>query len=164
MPKKKAAEVTAPKRVFRRRLVEPTIDEEEIIRLKQLLAQEENLEEDLRRDMEDIIHDRDRALAKQLRYLEDRNKRLMMWIGTIFFMLIIVLFWLAGIRAMASPSFSKKSEPEQIDIGQTKDDLTRVMNRVITGIDDLKKQANQLNTVTGTPTSSEPFPVAPATR
>ena len=165
MPRKKAAEGshTAPKKIFRRRTVEPAIDEEEILRLKRILAQEEHLESDMRRDMEDIIRNRDRALSKQLKYMEERNKRLLMWIGVTFFMLVIVIFWVAGLKATTSPIFQEKSDDRELDIKQTKDDLTRVMDRVINGIDDLKQQANQIN-ASGTPTSSQAFPSVPAGR
>lgn len=160
MPRKKADNHAkeAPKRIFRRKgIAEPVIDDAEIARLKHILAEEENLEEDLRHDMEQIIRNRDRALAKQLKYIEERNRRMMMWTGVVLFMLIIALFWLASLRATTNSGVSRRQTSEQINTQETKENLTKVMNKVISGIEELKKQSDQINKATGTPSTTAPF-------
>jgi type II secretory pathway component PulM len=159
--KTKEKPIKKAKPIFNRKAAVPDIDEAEIKRLKKLLAEEENLEADLRRDMEQIIKNRDRILAKQIKYIEARNRRLMLWIGVIFIMLILVTFWLASLRASIAPFTRATSLEQKYNTKEIKGNLTETMNKAITTINDLKEVANQIKTATTTVTGTMPEPRLP---
>ena len=141
MPRRKIG-AEAPRKTSRR--AQPHIELQEIERLKQLLAAEENLEEDLKRQMKQVIEARDRQLARELRRIEDRNKHLIMWIGVIAIMAAIVVFWIASVVATTRKTAGEDWSGQQYDVDAIKANLTDTMSEVIKNLEDIRKESERL--------------------
>jgi hypothetical protein len=142
----------------RKHSTEAHIDHEEIARLRELIEREERLEQDLKEEVREVARNRDRKLFRELNRQETKNRRLIMWIGVTIFMLIIFALWASRLTLMVA---------KPIDIGATKDfDLTeaqanlqKTVQEVVKGIDEIKKQAKQLDEETAKATTSAPIKV-----
>jgi hypothetical protein len=107
-----------------RRKKSPPIDQADIDRLKLLVETEEHLESSLKQEMQEIIRARDRQLNRELRHSEERNKRLVMWVGVTVIMLIIASFWIANLLTLTTRDLNIDTPPEKIDIEEAKKNLT----------------------------------------
>lgn len=130
---------------------EPIIEPEELRRLEALLAQEVKADHELKQEMHEIISSRDRALNKELKRLEERNKKLIMWIGVILIMVIIAIFWVSNMLATIKPKTDLTAVDTKYDVEEIRRNLTETMGRVVSDIDELKQQAAQLDKSSGTP-------------
>ena len=149
----------AAKRTWRGRRIEPEIDPAEIERLRDLIGREEMLERDLRRDMEEVVRGRDKRLGRELRQMEERNKRLVMWIGVSFLMLVIVICWVMSLRAMTSDTVKESADLKNFDLAGAKDNLTNNMKDIIADIERIKAEGERLNTAaSSSATATSPFP------
>ncbi|NCN25033.1 hypothetical protein COT94_04490 [Candidatus Falkowbacteria bacterium CG10_big_fil_rev_8_21_14_0_10_37_14] len=141
-----------------RRKKAPPIDPAEIDRLKLLLETEEHLESDLRQEMQEIIKTRDRQITRELRHSEERNKRLVMWVGVTIMMLVIASFWIANLLALTTRDLSIGAKPETIDIEGAKENLTTTMDKVLKDLEAIKREAENLKS-TVTSTNDSVFPI-----
>jgi|GEM_PF-3053584 hypothetical protein len=133
------------RKVAVRKKQEPHINEAEIARIKELLEREDSvLEEDLKRDFREILSERDRVLGKH-NESDRRNKLLIIWIGVSLFMLSIISFWIASFDEIVKrPVMGEKPVIDAVSLDEAKDSLGTSLEQVMAEIDQLKKQANQL--------------------
>lgn len=135
---------------------EPHISPEELSRLEEILNQEEKHERDLRREMQEIIRTRDKELSRELKGIEERNKRLIMWIGVTLLMTVIVSFWLMNIRAATLATVNAGPKNKNFDVKEAKENLSKTMTDLIERIDDIKAEAEKIKQATSTATMT-PF-------
>ncbi len=139
----------------RKKSTEAYIDQEEIARLRELIEREERLEEELRQEVREVSRNRDRKLFQELDRQEAKNRRLIMWIGVTLLMAVIFAVWASRLNLTVS---------KPLEIGTTKDfdvtdaqaNLQKTMQEVIKSIDEIKKQAKQLDSETASSTAT-PF-------
>ena len=131
---------------------EPRIDPEEIARLHRLLEREERLEEDLRRDMKEAIKNRDKKLVREISKLENKNSRLLLWVMVILIMTIIIAFWVSRFNSLVRKPLETGSI-KNFDINSVQVNLQDNVERVVKSIDEIKKQAQELNKTDATATA-----------
>lgn len=76
---------------------------------------------------------------------DDRDKRLMMWAGVIFFMVLISSFWIMNMKNIFKTDDIKSNSESAYDWTEIKDELDEVMGDVKEGLDEINNQ-NHLNT------------------
>ena len=154
MPRRKTAAETAHKTHSSGQRAAPEINPEEIAQLKRLINEEEDsIERQLRRDMADITRHRERKISHEIKHLEQRNKQLIMWIGVVSLMTVVVVFWLANLQATARRLAVTAAGP-QINIAETKESLTKTMEKVIQGLNDLQTQSQVLDSASSSTSSA----------
>lgn len=139
-----------------RRKKEPHIDPEEIKRLERLLAEEVEADRDLKEEMRQIIASRSRELNREMKRMEERNRRLIIWIGVTLVMVAVAVFWVANLVSTIRPNAGDLGAVEQFDVEEVKRNLTETMNSVIKNIDELKKQAAELDKSASSSTGTAP--------
>ena len=156
MPRGKV-EAKAPKKTVTRRSsrAQPKIEMAEIERLKQLLANEDDLEQDLKREMKHIVESRDRQLTKELRRIEDRNKHLIMWTGVVLIMAVIVTFWIASVVATTRRTTGEDFTDERYNVEEIKKNLTGTMDKVMKNLEEINKESERLKQQSPAPTSTD---------
>lgn len=132
---------------------------EEIERLRELIAREERLEQDLRSEVREAVKARDKKLIRELSRLENRNRRVVMWIGVILLMLIIFGFWVSQLDSLIRSPLTDQGSAPTTDLLEIKNNLESTVGEVVKGIDEIKQQAKALDggSATSSPSSSEPF-------
>ncbi|MDD4412245.1 MAG: hypothetical protein PHR00_01210 [Patescibacteria group bacterium] len=133
---------------------EPHISPEELLRLEEILNQEEKHEQDLRREMQEIIRSRDKALSRELKGMEERNKRLIMWIGVTLLMTVIISFWLMNIRAATLATVNAGPKNKNFDVKGARENLSKTMVDLVDRIDNIKAEAEKLKQSTSTATTT----------
>jgi len=119
------------------------IKQDEIDRLRAMLDHDE--EAQIEKDMRELLHQRRQKIHRQVAEMESRNKRLLMWSAIVVLMLIVISFWLFKFNEIVSrPLATANYDLKQLDFDQAKEELTTTMDRVKTGIDELKKEAVKL--------------------
>jgi len=119
------------------------IKQDEIDRLRAMLDHDE--EAQIEKDMRELLHQRRQKIHRQVAEMESRNKRLLMWSAIVVLMLIVISFWLFKFNEIVSrPLATANYDLKQLDFNQAKEELTTTMDRVKTGIDELKKEAVKL--------------------
>jgi len=136
------------------------LDPEELEHLRGLIAKEEELEAEMKQDLAEAISARDKKLLRELRRLNNKNRRLLMWVGVVALMLIIVGFWLSRLETVVTAPMSE-SETNQVDLNSARENLQTTVQQVIKSIEDIKRQAKELDAESATatpPVRSEKLP------
>jgi type II secretory pathway component PulM len=126
---------------------------EDLERLKGMLAddEEERFEHDLH-----AVHASERRQQQKLNELELRNKKLMMWVGIVFVMVVIVIFWMLNIDTIVGGGKKDlKMDISSEDFQKAKLDLTETIQKVRNNIDELKNQAQQVQQEEGIDTTEQ---------
>ena len=119
-----------------------TVKQEEIDKLQAMLDHDE--EEEIEKDMKELLKKRRQKIHRQVADMESHNKRLLMWSLIIVIMVVIIGFWLFKFNEIISrPLAVANYEIKQIDFGQAKEELTATMQRVKTGIEEIKVEAEK---------------------
>lgn len=140
----------------RKHSTEAHIDHEEIARLRELIEREERLEQDLKEEVREVARNRDRKLFRELNRQETKNRRLIMWIGVTIFMLIIFALWASRLTSMVAKPVDIGATKD-FDLTEARDNLQKTVQEVVKGIDEIKKQAKQLDEETAKATTSAPI-------
>lgn len=128
----------------RKKSIEPKIEPEEIERLRTLLAREEELEWEMRQDMREAIKASDKRLLRELHRLENKNRRLLLWIGVTIVMLIIIVFWVSRFDSLiVRPPVAATTS--NFDLSSTGLDMQNTVKSVLQSIEEIKTQAKQLD-------------------
>jgi hypothetical protein len=137
----------------RKKSTQPQIEPEEIERLKALIEKEEELELQMKQDLREAVRGRDKKLIRELHRLENKNRRLVMWIGVIVLMLAVVAFWVSRLDVIIARPLTSADTSQNIDLSEVQANLQNTVQQVIKSIDEMKQQAAQLNAAS---TSSAP--------
>ncbi len=140
---------------------EPHIDPAEIERLKELIAKEEELEAEMRQEVREAVQASDKKLIRELHRLENKNRRLVMWVGVIVLMLIIVSFWVSRLDVIITQPLANIDTTQNFDLAEARANMQTMVQEVVKSIEDIKKQAAALEAETNKATSSGPIKVSP---
>ncbi len=163
MPRRKQEAVEVkPKAKPRRIAVRSTkravkINQEELDRIKAIVEQEEReVEEDLKKELSMMMDDRELKMSRELNHQNNKNKKMIMWIGVTLFMLSIVSFWVSSLDVTINSPYTKSGKQiDQKSLAEYKDNLDKTFQEVMVQIDQLKEQTKQTeNQATGTATST----------
>lgn len=120
-----------------------TVKPEDIKHLHAMLAEDD--EQDIEKEIKQVLRDRRQKLHRQAAAMESRNKRLLMWVSVVMVMLVILSLWIVKFNDIVGrPVLTVKQEVQDIDFDKARDELTNTMKKVRQGIDDIKAQAQQL--------------------
>ena len=78
------------------------------------------------------------------------DKRLIMWSGISFFMVLILLFWFLNIKNVFR-NIKDSSSPSQFSWSEISDEFDKTMKQIKQGVDELKQLGMIANTSTSTP-------------
>lgn len=140
----------------RKKIVEPEIDHADIARLRDLIEREERLEIEMRQDLREAIRSRDKKLIREVSRLEDKNRRLIMWIGVIVIMVVIFGFWISKIGEVINTPLADQSI-QNFDLTEATKNMQTTVNDVVKSIDEIKQEAKKLDEATKNATSSNTF-------
>lgn len=147
---------TKPRRITVRSTKRPAkINQEELDRIKSIVEQEEReVEEDLKIELSKMMDDRDLKMSRELNHQNNKNKKMIMWIGVTLFMLSVVSFWVSSLDVTISQTYSKSGQQiDQKALIEYKDNLDKTFQEVMTQIDQLKeatKESQPASTTTST--------------
>lgn len=79
-----------------------------------------------------------------------RDKKLIMWSGISFFMILILLFWFLNIKNVFR-NIKDSSSPSQFSWSEISDEFDETMKQIKQGINELKQPGMIANTSTTTP-------------
>ncbi len=142
----------------RKKFIEPEINQEEIANLRALLEKEEELEADMKRELREVIKTRDKKLMREFSRLENKNRRLIMWVGVIVLMLAIISFWVSRLDVIITRPLAT-DKTQDFDLSEASTNMQTTAQEVIKSIDEIKKQAQLLEA--GSSTSSQPIKTLP---
>ena len=126
---------------------------EELEKLRGLLEEDddEKMEDNLR-EVRALEHKQQQRIDE----IEVHNKKLMMWIGIVFIMVVIVIFWMMNIDTITGGLKKDiKIEIKSEEFERAKMELTDTLGEVRTNIDEMKAQAEKIEQEEGIDTSEQ---------
>ncbi|MFH1412421.1 MAG: hypothetical protein ABIG10_00105 [bacterium] len=137
MTRRKPSEEDKPKKKTKEH-----VKKEEIDRLHSILDIDD--EEEMEKEIKKVLKDRRQKIHRQVADMESKNKRMLMWVGVIIAMLVIVSFWVFKFNEIVTrPIMSTSQEIKDIDFEQTKEALTTTLDKVRSGIEEIKQEAKK---------------------
>jgi type II secretory pathway component PulM len=140
----------------RKKIVEPEINHADIARLRDLIEREERLEIEMRQDLREAIKSRDKKLIREVSRLEDKNRRLIMWIGVVVIMVVIFGFWISRIGEVINTPLADQSI-QNFDLTEATNNMQTTVKDMVKSIDEIKQEAKKLDEATKSATSSNTF-------
>jgi cell division protein FtsL len=135
------------------------VNHEDAARISELLRREEEvIEADMHQEIARMIDERDLKMSHDLNDINNRNKRLMMWVGVTVAMLVVVVIWVSTLGFAVNNNY--RASEKQIDgrsLAEYKQNLDQTFAEVMTKIEQLKEQSKQMAQLATSSTSSLPL-------
>ncbi len=92
-----------------------------------------------------LLKEKERQAEPQIDYEGDSHKRLAMWTGVIFFMVLIFFIWVYNIKATFRQTIDKSGK-EEINLNQFTDDFKKTFDKIKSNFSEIKENLKATST------------------
>lgn len=120
-----------------------------------LIKKNEPVKESVTEELINTSEEKGKIIIHKIYDQDDRQKRMIMWTGVSFFMVLIVGFWLINLRTVFKATEVKSSGVEQMNLQEITSNLTKTMSEVSESLSKLSEASSSVSATVGSSTASD---------